>query len=66
MIDVINSLVRLENFLLQSVNDMTQLEFYKSFLFMAELLIAEGLFLATLKRRNLFFLRLFGNVKQRV
>lgn len=60
MIDLINSLVRPENLLLQSIKDMTQLEFYKSFLFMAELLTAEGLFLATLKRRNLFFLRALG------
>ena len=37
---------------------MTQLEFYKSFQFMAELLAAETLFLVSLRRRNFFILRL--------
>jgi len=36
---------------------MTQLEFYKSFQFMAELLIAEVLFLIPLRRRRYFVLR---------
>lgn len=37
---------------------MTQLEFYKSFQFMIELLLAEGMFLFRLRRRRLFWLRL--------
>lgn len=41
---------------------MTQLEFYKSFQFMAELLIAETLFLIPLKRRKFFILRVIGAV----
>lgn len=41
---------------------MTQFQFYKSFQFMAELIIAEGLFLATMKRRKYFSLRLIAAV----
>lgn len=41
---------------------MTQFQFYKSFQFMAELIIAEGLFLATMKRRKFFSLRLIAAV----
>lgn len=37
---------------------MTQIEFYKSVQFVLELLVAEGLFLCWLRRRNLFSLRL--------
>lgn len=36
---------------------MTQFEFYKSFLFVAELLVAEGLFIGKLKKRSYFPLR---------
>ncbi len=41
---------------------MTQFEFYKSVQFVLELLIAEGLFLWRLDRRNYFLLRLIGAV----
>lgn len=41
---------------------MTQFQFYKSFQFMAELIIAEGIFLATMKRRKYFWLRLAAAV----
>lgn len=41
---------------------MTQFQFYKSFQFMAELIIAEGIFLATMKRRRYFWLRLAAAV----
>ena len=41
---------------------MTQFQFYKSFQFMAELIIAEGLFLATMKRRKYFSLRLIAAI----
>ncbi len=41
---------------------MTQFEFYKSVQFVLELLIAEGLFLWRLKRKNLFPLRLIAAV----
>ena len=36
---------------------MTQFEFYKSFLFVVELLVAEGLYVGKLKRRNHFVIR---------
>lgn len=41
---------------------MTQLEFYKSFQFMTELLVAESLFCVRLQRRAFFPLRLLGCV----
>lgn len=41
---------------------MTQLEFYKSFQFMAELLIAETLFLFPLRKRKLFLLRVIAAI----
>lgn len=37
---------------------MTQLEFYKSFQFVVELLVAEGIFVGRLQRRSNFWLRL--------
>lgn len=41
---------------------MTQFEFYKSFLFPIELMVAEGLFLAKLRKRKMFILRLIGGI----
>ena len=41
---------------------MTQIEFYKSVQFVLELLVAEGLFLCWLRRRNLFGLRLAAGI----
>lgn len=41
---------------------MTQFEFYKSFLFVTELLLAESLYLYRFRRRNRFWLRLIGGV----
>lgn len=41
---------------------MTQLEFYKSFQFMAELMLAEGMFLSSLHGRKLAWLRAVGAV----
>ena len=41
---------------------MSQLEFYKSFLFVIELLIAEGLFLFRFKGRSKFVLRLIAAI----
>ena len=39
---------------------MTQFEFYKSFQFMVELIVAEGLFLVKMERRKFFWLRTAG------
>lgn len=41
---------------------MTQLEFYKSFQFMAELLVAEGMFLCTLRVRKFALLRIVAAI----
>lgn len=41
---------------------MTKFEFYKSFIFVFELLVAEGLFFINFKRRSHFSLRLVGSL----
>lgn len=62
MMTWIYNLLKSSNLIVEWISSMTQLEFYKSFLFPIELMVAEGLFLATLKKRDHFVLRLLGGI----